>query len=66
MPSESLSPREADDLLHKLITESTRVQGAFAETGCAIFVAPNTHPNKGGGNVVLTITCDALGVSVSR
>ena len=29
MPSESLSPQEADDLLHKLITESTRVQGAF-------------------------------------
>jgi hypothetical protein len=29
MPSESLSPQEANDLLHKLITESTRVQGAF-------------------------------------
>jgi hypothetical protein len=29
MPSESLSPQEANDLLHKLITESTPVQGAF-------------------------------------
>ena len=29
MPSESLSPQEAKDLLHKLITESTRIQGAF-------------------------------------
>jgi hypothetical protein len=29
MPAESLSPQEANDLLHKLITESTRVQGAF-------------------------------------
>ena len=24
-------------------------------------MALNTHPNNGGGNVVLTITCDALG-----
>jgi len=30
------------------------------------FLAPNTHPNNGGGNVVLTITCDAFRVSVSR
>ena len=29
MSSESLSPQEAHDLLHKLVTESTRVQGAF-------------------------------------
>jgi hypothetical protein len=29
MPSASLSPQEANDLLHKLVTESTRVQGAF-------------------------------------
>src|SRR5207249_8715796 len=30
------------------------------------FLGAEHAPNNGGGNVVLTITCDALGVSVSR
>jgi hypothetical protein len=29
MASESLSPQEANELLHKFITESSRVQGSF-------------------------------------
>jgi transposase len=29
-------------------------------------VVPKTHPNNGGANVVLAITCDALGASVCR
>ncbi len=36
MPSESLSPQETNDLLHKLITESSRVQGAFVSPVSAL------------------------------
>jgi len=55
MPSSQISHSEAKDLLHKLITESTKVQGVLfnPKNGFKAFVSGTAHVSPEGGVAVI-------------